>query len=114
MTLDVAGSIGNFTLTDLRYSVYAVVDGNGTVQERYKYDPYFSRTVMNAGYIELDESAIEQEFGYTGRRHDDEDTGLMYFRARYYSPQQGHFIGRDPLKYVDGMNLYVDILLLMG
>jgi len=30
----------------------------------------------------------------------------MYFRARYYDPQLGEFISRDPLGYVDGMSLY--------
>ena len=30
----------------------------------------------------------------------------MYFRARYYSPQLGQFISRDPLGYVDGMSQY--------
>ena len=106
MTSDVANAMGSFTLTDLRYSVYAVVDASGGLVERYQYDPYGSRTVMTAGYVELDESAIGQEFGYTGRRHDAEDTGLMYFRARYYSGELGRFVSRDPLGYVDGMNLY--------
>lgn len=30
----------------------------------------------------------------------------MYFRARYYDPEMGEFISRDPLEYVDGMSLY--------
>ena len=30
----------------------------------------------------------------------------MHFRARYYSPQLGQFISRDPLGYVDGMSQY--------
>ena len=33
-------------------------------------------------------------------------SGLMYFRARYYSGDLGRFVSRDPLGYVDGMNLY--------
>lgn len=96
----------SYTVHDLRYSVYAVVDGSGTVLERYQYTPYGERTVMTAEFVELPESAIGQEFGYTGRRHDAEDTGLMYFRARYYSGELGRFVGRDPLGYVDGMSMY--------
>ncbi len=106
MTSSSPTELGMFSLTDLRYSVYAVVDSDGTVLERYKYDPYGSRTVMNAGYGELTESTIGQEFGYTGRRHDAENSGLMYFRARYYSGELGRFVSRDPLKYVDGMSMY--------
>ena len=30
----------------------------------------------------------------------------MYFRARYYDPNTGEFISRDPLGYVDGMSQY--------
>jgi RHS repeat-associated protein len=43
--------------------------------------------------------------GFTGRYHDWE-TGLAYFRARYFDHQLGRFIGRDPAGYVDGMGLY--------
>ena len=42
---------------------------------------------------------------FTGRRLDPE-TGLYYFRNRYYSPLLGKFISPDPLDYVDGMNVY--------
>ena len=49
-------------------------------------------------------STIDNEYTYTGRRLD--PSGLMYFRARYYSPQLGQFISRDPLGYVDGMSQY--------
>jgi hypothetical protein len=34
------------------------------------------------------------------------ETGLQFFRARYYSPELGRFISRDPLGFVDGMSLY--------
>lgn len=94
------------------------------VPERYKYDPYGKRYVMTAGFVGLDESEIGQEYGYTGRRHDSE-SGMMYFRARYYSGELGRFVSRDPLgtaldpemmnhfswleagsSYRDGMSLY--------
>src|SRR6185369_1267199 len=38
-----------------------------------------------------------EEFGFTGREND--GTGLMYFRARYYSPEMRRFISRDPLGF---------------
>jgi len=134
MTSDSPSGLGSFSMTDLRYSVYGVVDSNGVLLERYKYDPYGKHTVMNAGYGVLAESAIGQEFGYTGRRHDSEDTGLMYFRARYYSEELGRFVSRDPLgtaldvnmQYAlgqlraalgymsQGMNLYASIFVVNG
>ena len=45
-------------------------------------------------------------FTYTGRRLDSE-TGLYYYRARYYDAQLGRFISRDPIGYIDGNNLYL-------
>jgi RHS repeat-associated protein len=46
-----------------------------------------------------------QPYGYTGRRYDSE-TGLWYFRNRYFDSSLGRFIARDPLTYVDGMSMY--------
>jgi len=42
---------------------------------------------------------------FQGRRLD-EETGLYYFRNRYYDPAHGRFILRDPEGFVDGPNLY--------
>ena len=42
---------------------------------------------------------------FTGRVFDVE-TGLYYFRARYFEPELGVFISRDPLGFVDGKSVY--------
>jgi len=42
---------------------------------------------------------------FTGRQFDIE-TGLYYYRARYYNPYLGRFLQTDPVGYGPGMNLY--------
>ena len=50
------------------------------------------------------ESAVGNPYLYNGRRFESE-TGLYYNRARYYNPDQGRFISRDPIgSFGDEMN----------
>jgi RHS repeat-associated protein len=42
---------------------------------------------------------------YTGREWDPE-TGLYYYRARYYDPRIGRFLSEDPLGLAAGINFY--------
>ncbi len=56
------------------------------------------------------EEGVASHFGnpflFTGREYDAE-TGLYYYRGRYYSPALGKFINRDPVGYRAGdANLY--------
>lgn len=50
-------------------------------------------------------SSYGNQYGFTGR-YLDKETGLWYFRARYYSGSLGRFVSRDPAGYVDGYLLY--------
>lgn len=86
-------------------SVAAITDAAGMVVERYRYDAYGSPEIMDAAFIPLATSSISNPYLFTGRRWDVE-TGNYYYRARYYNPVSGRFLQRDPLGYVDGMNLY--------
>ena len=42
---------------------------------------------------------------FTGREYNAE-TGLYYYRARFYDPTTGRFISRDPIGTADQINLY--------
>jgi len=44
------------------------------------------------------------QYGYQGREPD--NTGLIYYRARYYQPQTGRFTQADPKGFIDGINKY--------
>lgn len=47
----------------------------------------------------------EPGYAFTGREWDPE-TGLYYYRARYYDPRLGRFISEDPIGFDGGINLY--------
>ena len=90
---------------DALFSVYALTDESGEIVESYFYDPYGEVTVFDAkGDIVADNafdtanSLIDNPYLFTGRRFDNE-TGLYYYRNRYYSSDQGRFISRDPIEY---------------
>ena len=75
-------------------SVVAISDGAGGLQQ-YRYDP-FGGTVSAP--------LLANDFRYTAREYEAED--LYYYRARYFDPQMGRFIGEDPIGLAGGLNLY--------
>jgi len=73
---------------DHQGSIVNLTNSSGMVANAYVYDSY-GRTLT------VFESA-PQPFTYTGRERDAE-SGLYYYRARYYDPQTGRFLSEDPL-----------------
>jgi RHS repeat-associated protein len=49
-------------------------------------------------------SGTVNQYGFTGREPD--ETGLVYYRARYYDPAMGRFISRDPSGLRGGINQF--------
>ena len=69
-------------------SVVALSDKDGDTVEKYEYDAYGKVNILDAGDSVLSESSVANPYFFTGRRFDLE-TGLYYYRARYYSPALG-------------------------
>jgi len=96
-----------YPLHDANWSITALTDTNGAVQERLKYEAYGRAAVLDANFAN-DANGISDylwEYRFTGREWDAESK-LHYFRARHYDDASGRFLQRDPIGYVDGMNLY--------
>ncbi len=74
--------------------------------ERYEYDPY-GRTYIASGdsTVRRAVSMYGNPFAWTGQRYD-AGVKLYGFFARAYSPELGRWLQRDPLGFVDGVNLY--------
>jgi len=78
-------------------SVIALTDSSGSLVEAYRYDVYGRADGV---------SSVGNPYFFTGRQYDAE-TGLYYYRARYYSPVLGRFLQTDPVGYIDSMGLYM-------
>ncbi|MEW5817876.1 MAG: RHS repeat-associated core domain-containing protein, partial [Spirochaetota bacterium] len=88
-----------------RGDTIALTDETGSVVKRYAYATYGQA-------FEVDDNGslapVEDYFCsylFQGRELD-EETGLYYFRYRYYDLQQGRWVQRDPMEYQDSMGLY--------
>ena len=109
---DTAGDGGTagadcFALRHHHYNVVALIDDTGTVVERYDYNPYGQRVDRDADFTDDADGASDylNPIGHQGLHHDDE-TSLVYNRARMLNPTLGRFMQRAPLGYVDGMSVY--------
>ena len=100
-----SGSQRYYYSRNQQYSITALTDSSGNIVERYRYDAYGNTVILSPTGEVRDQSSVGNVFMYTGR-YNHPEIGLMYFRARYYDPQTGEFISRDPLGYVDGMSQY--------
>jgi RHS repeat-associated protein len=78
-------------------SVTSVSGNTGTLANLYAYDAF--------GNLTMSTGSIINPFQYTGRDYDPE-TGLRYYRARYYDSRIARFISEDPLSLHGGLNLY--------
>ena len=89
-------------------STREITTEEGSIKERYEYTAFGEPIIIKVnGTIETEikESQIKNNYLFTGRRYDKE-TELYYYRARMYYPKTGKFLQRDPLGFVDSMNLY--------
>jgi len=78
-------------------SITSLADISGSLTDTYTTDT-FGKTTTSTG-------TTRNPFRYTARDLDSE-TGLMYYRARYYDPLVGRFISEDPVRLIAGINFY--------
>ena len=84
-------------LPDALGSTIALGDNTGTLQTQYTYEPF--------GVVSQIGASSTNSYKYTGR--EDDGTGLMYYRARYYHSRFQRFLSEDPIELGSGdLNFY--------
>ena len=84
----------SYFLTDRLGSTLGMTDSNANLVEQLTYDSFGNHIASS-----------RTRYSYTGRERD-EETGLMYCRARFYEAQLGRFINEDPIGLDGGINPY--------
>lgn len=86
--------------SDALGSIYQMTDSSENIVKSYDYSA-FGQIISESGSL-----PFENVFTYTGREYDS-DSGLYYYRARYYDAEIGRFLSRDQIGLAGGINLYV-------
>ena len=90
-------SVASFYEADGLGSVTSLSSTAGVLAQTYTFDSFGKQTAATG--------SLTNPFQYTARESDAE-TGLYYYRARYYDPASGRFALGDPIRWAGGLNLY--------
>jgi RHS repeat-associated protein len=105
------GTIGGILCASLNGTqAFYFFDANGNVSDlagasgncfaHYEFDP-FGNTIVASGT-----QAAANPFRFS-TKHTEEETGLVYYGYRYYSPGVGRWANRDPIEEEGGCNIYL-------
>ena len=78
-------------------SITSLSSSAGSLAQTYGYDSFGKQTSSSG--------SLTNPFQYTARESDPE-TGLYYYRARYYDQNVGRFLSQDPIGFYPGVNFY--------
>jgi len=93
---------------DWQDTVWALSDAAGAVKERYvQDDPYGETHTLDANSTDI--GLFASDLHHVKRMHGgvtEEASGLYDFRNRWLRPEQGGWLSRDPVFFIDSLNLY--------
>jgi len=92
------GGIWKFYQADGLGSGTSLTSSTGILSDSFDYDSF--------GNVTSSTGTFAQPFRYTGREWDAE-TGLYYYRARYFDPSAGRFLSEDPTRFQAGTDFYL-------
>ena len=88
-----------YYVTDGNKNVIALLDAEGNRVAEYAYGPFGQILHMEGELAEINPLRFSSEY------YDDE-TELIYYNYRYFSPKLGRWIKRDPINEYGGVNIY--------
>jgi RHS repeat-associated protein len=91
------GTTTSYYEQDGIWSVSSLTDPAGALANTYTYDAFGSLTASSG--------TLANPFRFTGREFDAE-TGIYFYRARYYDQNIGRFSSEDPIGFNGGDNFY--------
>ena len=80
-------------------NIVLCVSETGGIAAQYTYDPY-GNIIESSGPL-----ADVFSFGFSTQYHD-RDTGMVGYKCRFYRPDLGRWLNRDPIEEEGGENLY--------
>ena len=101
---DVASNQSYFYTADGNKNISELIDAAGNLAAHYEYDPFGKITTQNGAY------AANNPFRFSSEYYDSE-TGLVYYNYRYYSPELGRWINRDPIGERGGVCMHAALLM---
>ncbi len=107
-SMDGAGGIGGLlAVNDTTENYYTMYDGNGNIVQyfdetqtsvaKFEYTPF--------GKLKSETETVSNPFKFSSEYFDNE-TNLVYYNYRYYNPEHGKWLKRDPIAEQGGYNLY--------
>lgn len=109
-----AGGVGGLLTTSTygtgALQMFPAYDGNGNVmvmlsadtaemKAEWEYDP-FGQKIRASG-----PDLMKMSIGFSSK-YDDRESGQLYYGYRYYDPEMGRWVNRDPSEEEGGTNLY--------
>jgi RHS repeat-associated protein len=88
-----------FNCFDANGNLSDYVDTNGAIVAHYEYDA-FGQTTVKTGTL-----ADANPYRFS-TKYLDEKPNLYYYGYRYYSPETGRWVNRDPIEEYGGVHLY--------
>ncbi|MEI8366620.1 MAG: RHS repeat-associated core domain-containing protein [Parachlamydiaceae bacterium] len=91
---------------DHRGNVCCLIDAiTGETAESYRYSAFGEKSILSATGMPLSHSKVGNPWMFSSKR-DDMELGLVFFGKRYYDPEMGRWLTKDPIGAIDGPNRY--------